>query len=198
MRQVLAPIASDVAVNDVRVLRQFVDRAIAPRRFVVWLLGGFAGVAWLVPAGKIDPRGAGLLGMACVSWAIGSLVARTAPFPPSKLLATSMQMLAGGALQVVAGLAIGEAKEVVAPSAGSWAAWGYLVVFGSWLGFTSYVQVLHRLPTNIAMTYSYVNPAIAVVLGWAILGEALSPSTVLGVALVLAGVAGVFRDRTSE
>jgi drug/metabolite transporter (DMT)-like permease len=155
------------------------------------LLGGFAGVAWLVPAGKIDPRGAALLGMACVSWALGSLVARTAPFPPSKLLGTSMQMLAGGALQVVAGLAIGEAKEVVAPSAASWASWGYLVVFGSLFGFVPYIWLLGVRPAAQVATYAYVNPVVAVILGWLILDEPLTGRTLGAAALIVASVAAI-------
>ena len=74
-------------------------------------------------------------------------------------------------------------------------AWGYLVLFGSVIGFTSFVQVLRLLPMSIAMTYAYVNPVIAVLLGALILGEPITLWTVSGAALVILGVAGVFRDR---
>lgn len=72
-------------------------------------------------------------------------------------------------------------------------AWGYLVIFGSTIAFTSFVQALRLLPTKIVMTYSYVNPVIAVVLGWVILGEQITAWTIGGAVLVLLGVAGVFR-----
>jgi drug/metabolite transporter (DMT)-like permease len=77
----------------------------------------------------------------------------------------------------------------------AWLAWGYLVVFGSIFAFTAYVQALRLLPINIAMTYAYVNPVIAVILGWVILREPITGWTIGGTALVLLGVAGVFRSR---
>ena len=77
----------------------------------------------------------------------------------------------------------------------AWAAWAYLVVFGSILGFTAFLQALKLLPMNIAMTYAYVNPVGAVLLGRVVLGEPITPLTVAGAALVLVGVAGVFREQ---
>jgi drug/metabolite transporter (DMT)-like permease len=82
------------------------------------------------------------------------------------------------------------------PTTEAWLAWGYLVVVGSVIGFTSFVQTLHLLPTSVAMTYAYVNPGIAVILGAVVLGEAITPWMLGGMALVLLGVAGVFRDRS--
>lgn len=155
------------------------------------LLAGFAGVAWLVPAGKINPLGAAALSFACVSWAVGSLVARSAPFPSSALLATSMQMLAGGALQFVAGLAFGEAGDVVAPTARSLGAWGYLVVFGSLFGFVPYIWLLGVRPAAQVATYAYVNPVVAVFLGWLILDEPLTGRTLGAAGLIIASVAAI-------
>ena len=77
----------------------------------------------------------------------------------------------------------------------AWAAWAYLVVFGSILGFTAFLQALKLLPMNIAMTYAYVNPVGAVLLGRVVLGEPITPLTAAGAALVLVGVAGVFREQ---
>ena len=82
-----------------------------------------------------------------------------------------------------------------APTTEAWIAWGYLTIFGSILAFTSFVMALRLLPVQIVMTYAYVNPVIAVVLGWWLLGEAVTGWTLAGTGLILFGVAGVFRDR---
>jgi drug/metabolite transporter (DMT)-like permease len=165
------------------------------RRVNAWgaagLAGGFAGVAWLVPAGKINPLGAAALAGASVSWALGSLLARKLPFPSSPLLGTSMQMLAGGVLQVAAGLALGEAGDVGRPSAASWGAWGYLVVFGSLFGFVPYIWLLGVRPAAQVATYAYVNPVVAVFLGWAILDEPMTGRTLAAAALIVASVAAI-------
>ena len=86
-------------------------------------------------------------------------------------------------------------EPLPSPSPSAWLAWGYLVVFGSLLAFTAYVRALQMLPTDVVMTYGYVNPVIAVVLGWLILGEPITSWTIGGAMLVLLGVAGVFRER---
>ena len=84
------------------------------------------------------------------------------------------------------------------PTTEAWLAWGYLVLFGAVLAFTSYVTALRMLPTKIVMTYAYVNPVLAVFLGWIVLREGITVWTVLGIVLVLSGVAGVFRERHQE
>jgi drug/metabolite transporter (DMT)-like permease len=81
------------------------------------------------------------------------------------------------------------------PTQEAWIAWGYLVIFGSLFAFTAYVTALRLLPTRIVMTYAYVNPVLAVLLGYLVLGESITVWTVAGTALVLLGVAGVFRER---
>jgi drug/metabolite transporter (DMT)-like permease len=86
-------------------------------------------------------------------------------------------------------------EPAAAPSAEALWAWGYLVVFGSVLAFTSYITALRLLPTRIAMTYAYVNPILAVVLGSVVLQEQITPWTPVGAFLIVAGVAGVFRSR---
>ena len=168
-----------------------------PRAWVaVGLAGGFGGVALLAlsgdaTAGPVNPVGAAALVGASISWAAGTLVARGAPFPASPLLAASLQMIAGGALQLVTGLALGEAAglDVRGISAPSWLAWGYLVVFGSLCGYVPYVWLLGVRPPGQVATYAYVNPAIAVVLGWAILGEPLTGRMLAAAALIVASVA---------
>ena len=86
-------------------------------------------------------------------------------------------------------------EPIASPVPESWTAWAYLIVFGSIIGYTSYVQTLRLLPISVATTNAYVNPVIALVLGSILLREELTPLTLAGAALVLAGVAGVFRDR---
>ena len=90
-------------------------------------------------------------------------------------------------------LLVGEPRPT--PTTEAWLAWGYLVVLGSIITYTCFVTALRTLPTNLVLTHAYVNPVIAVFLGWLILDEAISPWTIVGAALVLLGVAGVFRDR---
>ncbi|MFH1634456.1 MAG: EamA family transporter, partial [Chloroflexota bacterium] len=86
-------------------------------------------------------------------------------------------------------------EPLPAPTTEAWLAWGYLVIFGSLLAFTSFVRALQLLPTKIVMTYGYINPVIAVFLGWLFLREPVTPWTLGGAALVLLGVAGIFRER---
>jgi drug/metabolite transporter (DMT)-like permease len=88
-------------------------------------------------------------------------------------------------------------EPIPTPTMQAWFAWGYLVVFGSILGFTAFVQAVSLLPTNVAMTYAYINPVLAVILGAVILDEPITIWTVSGAALVLLGVAGVFHERRS-
>jgi drug/metabolite transporter (DMT)-like permease len=94
-------------------------------------------------------------------------------------------------------LAVGllRSEPLPTPSGDAWLAWGYLVLFGSVLAFTSYMATLRLLPYQVVVTYAYVNPVIAVVLGWLILGEEVTGWTIAGATLVVAGVAGIFNNR---
>jgi drug/metabolite transporter (DMT)-like permease len=159
----------------------------------IGILVGLAGVGVLVDprAGdRVDPLGALVLVFAALSWATGSLYARRAPLPAAPLLATAMELLAGGAALVVAGLVLGEAPRVdlAAASARSLLSWGYLVVFGSIVGFTAYIYLLNHAAPAAVSTYAYVNPVVAVVLGWAFADEALSARTAVAGAVILAAV----------
>ncbi len=159
---------------------------------VMGLVVGFGGVALLVApgGGGSDLLGElSLIGGALV-WALGSLHSRRAP-SPSPLLGAAMQMLAGGALLVVLGLAVGEGGEVHASeiSAASLGGLAYLVVFGSLLGFTAYIWLLRTALTSLVGTYAYVNPVVAVLLGSAVLDEALSWRIGAGGGIVIAAVA---------
>jgi len=100
-----------------------------------------------------------------------------------------MQMIAGGALLVPAGLLHGEAADLQVPSLESLAALAYLVVIGSLVGFTAYTWLLRHARTSLVGTYAFVNPVVAVLLGWGFLSEDLAPRTILAGAVIVAGVA---------
>jgi len=172
-------------------------RPVRPSGRVLIGLGiGLAGVAllvapWEASGSAVDPVGAIVIVLAAASWAAGSLYSRRAPLPGSPLAATGMQMLAGGVLLTATGLGAGEAArfDPAAVSAASLAGLAYLVVFGSLVAFTAYVWLLRHAPASQVATYAYVNPVIAVILGWAVAGEALGVRTVVGAAVIVGAVA---------
>lgn len=163
---------------------------------------GTAGLVVLVgPAtfaghGAVDSLGAlALLGSA-ISWAAGSVYARGAALPASPLLATGMQMLAGGVLLVAAAVATGHATvDPGAVTLRSMLALLYLIVFGSFVGFTAYVWLLKVAPPARVSTYAYVNPIVAVLLGWAVLGEPLTARTGMAAGVIVAAVALITLSR---
>lgn len=162
---------------------------------------GFAGVALLIGSGTggapLDAaRCAGLL-VACVSWAAGSLLSRHAREPAEPITAATLQMLLGGGLMLLLGYARGEAAgfHLAAVSARSLWAWAYLVIAGSLITFPAYVYLLkHSTPARVS-TYSYVNPVVAVFLGWLILGEPVGPRTFLAALIIVAAVAIITTQR---
>jgi drug/metabolite transporter (DMT)-like permease len=156
------------------------------------LVGMFllVGPANLAGKGEVSLLGAGLLMVATTSWAAGSLYAVKAKVASSPLLAAGMQMLAGGALLLVVGLARGETSgfAIGDVSLRSAVAHLYLIIFGSIIGFTCYSWLLRVTPPSLASTYAYVNPVVAVILGWAIAGEPLTLRTMMASAVILAAV----------
>jgi len=165
---------------------------------------GMAGVAWLATAGgtadgqRIDPLGAGVLVGASLSWALGSLHARRAKLPPSPLLATGLEMTMGGACLLAASLLRGEWSGFSLAAVSARSAWSlaYLFLFGSLIGFTAYVWLLHHTTPTRAATYAFVNPLVAVVLGWAIVGESLSPVTLMAATIIIAAVIVIVAARS--
>ncbi len=153
---------------------------------------GLLGVAMLVgPSAHVDPVGAAVIIAAAFAWAAGSAYGRVAPLPKAPFLSAGMQMLCAAALLAVAGAAMGEVGQVhpAAISAGSAAAFGFLVVFGSIVAFTAYGWLLRSgAPSVLVSTYAYVNPAIAVLLGWAFAGEAVGRRELAAGAVVVASV----------
>jgi len=160
------------------------------------ILWGFVGVALLVTGAEIgratvhDLMGGAFVLVGAGTWAAGSLVARYGARPPSAELGNGMQMLAGGGLLFLAGLLRGEGAdlELGAVSLASVLALLYLVVFGSLVAFSSYIWLLRNTTPAVASTYAYVNPVVALLLGWALAGEPLSPRTVLAAFIILTGV----------
>ncbi len=182
----------------VALVEAWVDRRRPSALLAASLLVGFAGL--VVLTAPLLARGvtASLAGIAAVlvatlSWGLGSLLFNRRPVGTGPLASSAWQQLAGSVGFAVVALATGEAAPHPTPEA--WLAWAYLVAFGSLLAFTCYLVALRTLPTTVVMTYSYVNPVIAVTLGWLLLDEPLTARTAVAAALILAGVGGVFRSR---
>jgi drug/metabolite transporter (DMT)-like permease len=163
---------------------------------IAGLLFGFVGVALLVgPAQLAGGSRVNLLGTAvvlvgAVCWASGSLYSRSGRLPSSPLMGTAMEMLAGGALLLGAGLSSGELAQLHLNAISLRSALGlaYLIVFGSLVGFTAYIWLLRAAPPAIVSTYAFVNPIVAVLLGWALASEPLTLRTLLAAAIIVAGV----------
>lgn len=140
--------------------------------------------------GALDPLGVTVLVFATISWAVGSVYAQQAPLPSSPLLATSLQMLFGGSLFLVVSTAVGEPFrfDASAVSMRSLGALAYLIVFGALIAYTAYSWLIRVAPPVLASTYAYVNPVVAVILGWALAGERLTLGMLGAAAVILAGV----------
>jgi drug/metabolite transporter (DMT)-like permease len=168
---------------------------------VLGLLIGLAGLLVLVAPGnlagngRVDPLGAGALLLAALSWTAGSLYSRHARLPRSILTTTAMEMIGGGALLWIAGLLFGEGSrlDLAAVSARSLLSLGYLIVFGSLIGFSAYVWLLHATTPARVSTYAYVNPIVAVLLGWALAGEAVTLRVALATVGIVASVVLIIR-----
>jgi len=162
---------------------------------IAGLLLGAIGVGLLVlpqgGANDIDLLGAGVLILAAASWAWGSVISKSVPLPRSPFLATSMEMIAGGLVCLIVAAVAGELGgfRLAQVSGRAWLAWLFLVVFGSLVAFTAYIWLLSHTTIAKAGTYAYVNPIVAVFLGWALLGEPITLTTVLAALVILLGVA---------
>ena len=163
------------------------------RRTTLGVLLGFAGLAGLVAASGLGgdvPLGPCLvIVVATTCWAFGSWSTSRIRLPKDAFVMTGYEMLFGGFWLLTGGLITGE--DVIPQSAPieAWLGWGYLVVFGSLVAFTSYVWLLSTAPISLVATYAYVNPIVAVFLGWLILSEPVTLPIVLGGAVVVAAVA---------
>jgi drug/metabolite transporter (DMT)-like permease len=167
----------------------------APRVIAGFLLG-FAGMALLVgpkhlgSSERVSPIGAFALIGASLAWASGSIFSRHHPLPRSPLLSMAMQALCGGATLCIFAVLTGETRSfhLAEVSTRSWLGLGYLIVFGSALGFSAYVYILKHSTAAHVATYAFVNPVVALFLGWSLGNEPLSLRTFLASAVILTAV----------
>jgi len=165
-------------------------------RIIAGIVLGFAGLALLIgPAhlgnsGRIDLKGTVILVVASLAWACGSLYSKHGALPKSPLLGVTMQGLAGGVALWIAGFFTGEVRALhfAAISLRSWIALGYLIVFGSVIGFTAYLYILKKSTAARVGTYALVNPVVALFLGWLLVGESITLRTVLAATVILTAV----------
>ena len=168
------------------------------------VLVGFAGVALLIRPGE-QSGDATVLGLAAVvgaalMWASGSFASPRLRLPGDPLVSTGWQMLLGGLVCLGAGLAVGEGPDVDPAefSTRSIVAFLYLVAVGSWFAFTAYAWLLQNAPIAKVATYAYVNPVVAILLGWLILDEVVTPTTIVGATVIVISVALVVRIESSR
>lgn len=163
-----------------------------PRRSVAGMVVGFAGVVVLIVGGG----GAGtgptwallIVVLASMSWALGTWLQPRLTLPANAFALVVYEMLIGGTVLTVLGAAGGEHFDPAAYPARAWGAWAFLLLVGSILALTAYNWLLRSTSVSVVATYAYVNPAIAVLLGWLVLSEAVTTTTMLGAAVVVAGV----------
>jgi len=188
----MATIPVFIAIAEILLLR---TQRLTPR-LAIALLVGIGGVVVLVSRsssfgeGPIDTAGAVALVVAAISWSLAAVLTRKLTLPASKVMSSGAQMLAGGILLLLTAAMLGEFRgfHVHAVSASAWLALAYLIVAGSIVAFTAYVWLIHHeSPTKVG-TYAYVNPVVAVLLGYALGGEPLGARTIVGTFLVLVSV----------
>jgi drug/metabolite transporter (DMT)-like permease len=183
-------------------LRRLAGEPVA-RATTVGVLAGFAGVAVLLLPGNPAPEagwsGLVLILVADVSMAVASFASSRLPVPGDTLVATALELLAAGFVLCLAGLLAGEAGDLRLDrvSGASLASFVYLVVAGSLVAYTAYVWLLANAPVSQATTHTHVNPVVAVLLGWLILQERVTPATLVGAALVVGSVAAVVRHESA-
>jgi drug/metabolite transporter (DMT)-like permease len=170
------------------------------------LLVGIGGVSVLVSRSlslgevPIDPKGAVALVIASMSWSIASALTRKLALPESKAMSAGAQMLAGGTMLAVVAAILGEFRgfRIQTVPRGAWFALAYLIVAGSIVAFTAYVWLIHhQSPTKVG-TYAYVNPVVAVTVGYFLGGETVGPRTLLGTLLVLVSVIVITTTRSKK
>lgn len=177
------------------------DRRRPSLLLVASLLVGFGGIALLAVPGMISGGRADVLSIlglliAGFSWALGSFLQSRKPVNLDPIVSSGYQMLAGGLALLLISTVSGE--PLPTPTTEAWLALLFLMLMGSVVAHTAYIIALKTLPIQIAVTYTYVNPVIAVLLGWLVLHEEITLWTIGGMVLILLGVTGVFRERYSS
>jgi drug/metabolite transporter (DMT)-like permease len=176
-------------------------RTPGPNRIaVLGVFIGFAGIVLLIRPGNImgtqaelNPLGTAALLTGSFFWAAGSLKSRTAVFPPSRILGSGMQMIAGGVSLLLAGVLMGESARISFGEVTLFPVLGFVygIFGGSLFSFALYTWLLSAAPTPLVSTYAYANPVVAVILGALVLDEAVTPRLVVASAMILAAVAVV-------
>jgi drug/metabolite transporter (DMT)-like permease len=171
------------------------DRKMPSALLIGSLLVGFGGIVTLsyplLTSGvRADTLSILAVLLASISWSSGLVLQTRKPVSLSRGVSSGYQQLFGGMFFALIALLVRE--PLPSPTTEAWLAWGYLVIFGSILAFTSFVSALQQLPTSLVTTYAYVNPVIAVLLGWLILREPITVWTIVGGLFVLLGVLGIY------
>lgn len=180
----------------VALMESILDKKMPSILLVISLITGFGGIVILsypvlVSGIRADLLSVLALFLASLSWSTGLVLQSRRPVSVSRGVNSGYQQLFGGLFFTLIALLMREPLPTPTPQA--WLAWGYLVLFGSIIAFTSFVTALQLLPASLVTTYAYVNPVIAVFLGWLILREPISGWTVAGGVFVLLGVSGIFQ-----
>jgi drug/metabolite transporter (DMT)-like permease len=171
---------------------------------MIALLIGFAGVTWLAApwetssGGRLNPAGVIAILGACVFWALGSIYSRHAKHGADPFLSASLQMLGGGAMLALVALWHGDfgTLDLAAITPRAWIAFVYLTAIGSLVGFSTFVWLMKHCPPARVATYAYVNPVVAVFLGWLILGEPITSRTLVASAIIVGAVAIITTEKS--
>ena len=174
-------------------------RRLSAKTFLILSIG-FAGLVFLnVPALRsdegVDGFGVLILLFASISWGIGTLIQKYRRTTLTPTVSSAYQQLIGGI--AVLGMRFILNEPLPAPTPAAWGAWLYLVVFGGILAYTAFIIAVRNLPTRIVMTYSYVNPLVALFLGWMVLKEEITSWTIIGAGLILLSVFGIYKTKTA-
>jgi drug/metabolite transporter (DMT)-like permease len=173
------------------------SRRVPAGRVMVGVGVGIAGLAILIApssgssGGSVDSLGVGALALAALAWSVGAMYSRRSAarsLPPAR--ATGMQMIAGAVLSIVGGFALGEHRQLAlgSISLASWLAVGYLVIAGALIGFSAYLWLMRVSSPSRVATHAYVNPVVAVLLGWLVLGETVTMRTGVAMAVIVIAV----------
>jgi len=197
----LAALIIGSAPISVAIMEAFLDRKRPSALLVTSLIIGFAGLIVLTLPMLLEGMGGKFLGTILIlvgvnCWNVGMILQQRKPTPLSPVASSGYQQLFATIGFVI--LALITREQIPNPSTAAWGAWVYLVIFGSLIAFTSLVNALKHLPAQIVATTAYVNPVIAVILGWLIVSEEITVYSLAGMALIFVGIFGVFKDKSKQ